>query len=139
MAKFLLHTFYATGHVLPMQAVAKALVDRGHEVVWLTSPAQEGRVRASGAQFAATAEIDRADEVLRAAMLDPPDTLEGIVDVFFGGRLKAQVADLRGVLAGGFRPDVLVNDALPFGAAVLWVLAFYSVPFPSPREGLSWA
>ena len=31
--KFLLHTFYATGHVLPMQAVAQALVRRGHEVV----------------------------------------------------------------------------------------------------------
>ncbi|KAG6365475.1 hypothetical protein INS49_007086 [Diaporthe citri] len=116
MAKFLLHTFYATGHVLPMQAVAKALVDRGHEVVWLTSPAQEARVRASGARFVATEEIDRVDKVLQGA---DPKTLEEIVDVFFGGRLAAQVADLRGVLAGGFRPDVLVNDALPFGAAVL--------------------
>jgi len=122
MARFLLHTFYATGHVLPMQAVAKALVDRGHEVVWLTSPAQEGRVRATGARFVATAEIDRADKVLQEAMADPPNTLEGIVDVFFGGRLAAQVADLRSVMKGGFRPDVLVNDALPFGAAVLWVL-----------------
>ena len=121
MAKFLLHTFYATGHVLPMQAVAKALVDRGHEVVWLTSPAQEGRVRASGARFVATEEIDCVDKVLQNLSVDPT-TLEEIVEVFFGGRLKAQVADLRAVLAGGFRPDVLVNDALPFGAAVLWVL-----------------
>lgn len=119
MPKFLLHTFYATGHVLPMQSVAKALVDRGHEVVWLTSPAQEARVRATGARFVATEEIDRADKVLQEAMADPPDTLEGIVDVFFGGRLKAQVEDLRNVLRDGFRPDVLVNDALPFGAAVL--------------------
>lgn len=116
MAKFLLHTFYATGHVLPMQAVAKALVDRGHEVVWLTSPAQEARVRASGARFVATKETDRVDKVLQGA---DPKTLEEIVDVFFGGRLAAQVADIREVLAGGFVPDVLVNDALPFGAAVL--------------------
>lgn len=116
MGKFLLHTFYATGHVLPMQAVAKALVDRGHEVVWLTSPAQEARVRASGARFEATAEIDRVDKVLQGA---DPKTLEEIVDVFFGGRLAAQVADLRRVMRGGFVPDVLLNDALPFGAAVL--------------------
>ncbi|KAJ0116385.1 hypothetical protein J7T55_007365 [Diaporthe amygdali] len=116
MAKFLLHTFYATGHVLPMQAVAKALVDRGHEVVWLTSPEQESRVRASGARFVATAEIDRVDKVLQGA---DPRTLDEIVDVFFGGRLAAQVADLRAVLRGGFAPDVLLNDALPFGAAVL--------------------
>ncbi|KAG8161426.1 hypothetical protein KVR01_008413 [Diaporthe batatas] len=101
MAKFLLHTFYATGHVLPMQSVAKALVDRGHEVVWLTSPEQEARVRATGARFVATAEIDRADKVLQECMADPPDTLEGIVDAFFGGRLAAQVADLRSVLRSG--------------------------------------
>ncbi|KAI3399409.1 hypothetical protein diail_7137 [Diaporthe ilicicola] len=116
MGRFLLHTFYATGHVLPMQAVAKALVDRGHEVVWLTSPDQEARVRASGARFEATVEVDRVDKVLQGA---DPKTLEDIVDVFFGGRLAAQVADLRRVLRGGFAADVLLNDALPFGAAVL--------------------
>jgi UDP:flavonoid glycosyltransferase YjiC (YdhE family) len=77
MAKFLLHTFYDTSHVLPMQAVAKALMDRGHEVVWLTSPAQEARVRVTGARFVATSEIDCADEVLKEAMANPPSTLEG--------------------------------------------------------------
>ncbi|KAK8045089.1 hypothetical protein PG993_005113 [Apiospora rasikravindrae] len=90
--KFLLHTFYATGHVLPMQAVAQALVQRGHEVVWLASPDQQAQVEASGARFVATEEVVKADTVLKTT---EPTTLEGCAEVLFGGRLAAQVADLR--------------------------------------------
>lgn len=113
--KFLLHCFYATGHVLPMQAVAHTLVARGHEVVWLASPAQEARARASGARFVATQEMDRHD---RAFQQSDPQTLEEIIEVFVDGRLTAQVADFRRVLVD-FAPDVLLMDALPWGAATL--------------------
>lgn len=116
--KFLLHTFYATGHVLPMQAVAQALVRRGHEVVWLASPDQQARVEASGARFVATDEVVKADVVLKTA---EPTTLEGCAEALFGGRLAAQVADLRRVLAS-YAPDCLLNDALPQGAAALYDL-----------------
>lgn len=98
-----------------MQAVAKALVDRGHEVVWLTSPAQEARVRASGATFVPTEEIARYDAALQAS---DPKTMEEIVEVFFGRQLTAQVADFRRVLKT-FSPDVFLIDALPYGAAAL--------------------
>lgn len=113
--KFLLHCFYATGHVLPMQAVAKTLVDRGHEVVWLASPAQEARAKASGARFVATTEIDRHDKAFQSS---DPKTLDEIIDVFVDGRLTSQVADFRRVLAD-FAPDVLLIDALPWGPATL--------------------
>lgn len=113
--KFLLHCFYATGHVLPMQAVAKTLVDRGHQVVWLASPDQEARARASGATFVATAAIHRHDQTFQCA---DPQTLDEIIDVFVDGRLTAQVADFRRVLAD-FEPDVLLIDALPYGPATL--------------------
>ncbi|KAK8017969.1 hypothetical protein PG991_007159 [Apiospora marii] len=122
--RFLLHTFYATGHVLPMQAVAQALVQRGHEVVWLASPDQQARVEASGAQFVATDEVAKADTVVKTT---EPTTLEGCAELLFGyGRLAAQVADLRRVLAS-YAPDCLVNDALPQGAAALYELG--EVPF----------
>lgn len=113
--KFLLHTFYATGHVLPMQAVAQALVRRGHEVVWLASPEQEARVVASGASFVATREVAKADKALQTT---EATTLEGCAEALFGQRLLAQVADLRRVLSR-FAPDCLLNDALPQGAAAL--------------------
>ncbi|KAK7943025.1 uncharacterized protein PG986_012138 [Apiospora aurea] len=77
--KFLLHTFYATGHVLPMQAVAQALVQRGHEVVWLASPDQQARVKASGARFEATDEVVKADTVLKTT---EPTTLEGAAALY---------------------------------------------------------
>ncbi|KAK8069503.1 UDP-glucoronosyl and UDP-glucosyl transferase domain-containing protein [Apiospora phragmitis] len=121
--KFLLHTFYATGHVLPMQAVAQALVQRGHEVVWLASPDQKARVEASGAQFVATDEVVKVDTMLKTT---EPTTLEGCVEALFGGRLAAQVADLRRILAS-YAPDCLLNDALPQGAAALYDLG--EVPF----------
>ncbi|KAK7991946.1 hypothetical protein PG988_000740 [Apiospora saccharicola] len=121
--KFLLHTFYATGHVLPMQAVAQALVRRGHEVVWLASPDQQARVEASGARFVATEEVVKADAVLKTT---EPTTLEGCAEVLLGGRLTAQVADLRRVLKS-YKPDCLLNDALPQGAAALYDLG--EVPF----------
>jgi len=121
--RFLLHCFYATGHVLPMQAVARVLVNRGHEVVWLTDAGQESRVLASGAKFVAAQEVSLADAVLRTA---EPDNLEGAAQALFGGRLTAQVADLRRVLTE-FQPDCLLNDALPQGAAAIYDLG--EVPF----------
>jgi len=121
--KFLLHSFLATGHVLPMQAVARALIDRGHEVVWLTGATQESRVRASGATFVATEEVAVIDAALLAAQ---PDDLTGAVNALFGGRVIAQVADIRRVLAD-FSADCLLNDALPQGAAALYELG--EVPF----------
>lgn len=117
----LIHTFYATGHVLPMQAVATVLVNRGHRVIWLTHPDQESRVLASGAEFVPTEEVAAVDAVLQGP---PPTTMAGLVDFMFGNRLTAQVADLRRALAtrAGGNVDCLLHDALPYGAAALYEL-----------------
>ncbi|TLS20860.1 uncharacterized protein PpBr36_10872 [Pyricularia pennisetigena] len=118
---FLLHTFCATGHVLPMQAVAKALVQRGHRVIWLTSPSQSWRVMASGAEVAQTEALLEWDERLLAAQ---PASLPDLADVLFGGRVDAVVADIRRVLKdkGDPRIDCLVNDAMPYGAKAMFDL-----------------
>ncbi|KAK1999817.1 MGT family glycosyltransferase [Colletotrichum falcatum] len=113
--KFLLHCFSATGHVLPMQAVARELVERGHEVVWTTIAPQEARVVASGARFVPAEEVAKVDANLDGA--DPRDMAE-TAGVMFGGRVAAQVADVRRVLET-FRPDLVLNDALPQGVAAL--------------------
>lgn len=117
---FLVHTFYATGHVLPMQAVVEELVKRGHNVVWLTHADQESRVLASGARFLPTEEVAAVD----SRLLGPdPTTMNETVEFLFGGRLKAQVEDLRRAIAharsAGADVDCLVHDALPFGASAL--------------------
>jgi MGT family glycosyltransferase len=116
--KFLLHCFSATGHVLPMQAVARELVERGHEVVWTTIAPQEARVVASGAKFVAAENVIKVDANLDGAT--PKDMAE-TAEVMFGGRLTAQVADIRNVLKT-FKPDYVVNDALPQGVAAVYEL-----------------
>lgn len=120
---FLIHTFYATGHVLPVQAVAKALVERGHRVIWITHADQESRVLASGAEFLATREIAAVDARLQDVNAPQPTTMDETVDFLFGGRVIAQVADLRMALAHakklGVSIDCLLHDAMPHGAAAL--------------------
>ncbi|KAK2057254.1 MGT family glycosyltransferase [Colletotrichum caudatum] len=116
--KFLLHCFSATGHVLPMQAVARELAERGHEVVWTTIAPQEARVVASGAKFFPAEEVIKVDANLDGA--DPKDMAE-TAEIMFGGRLTAQVADIRRVLKV-FKPDFVLNDALPQGVAALFEL-----------------
>lgn len=98
-----------------MQAVAKELVDRGHEVVWTTIAAQEARVVASGAKFVAAEEVLKVDSNLDGA--NPKDMAE-TAEVMFGGRVTAQVTDIRRVLKT-YKPDLVVNDALPQGVAAL--------------------
>lgn len=129
---FLIHTFYATGHVLPMQAVAKALVDRGHKVVWMTHTDQESRVVASGAEFIPTSEIAAVDARLRDVNAPQPTTMDETVEFLFGGRVTAQVADLRMALAYakrllGANVDCLLHDAMPHGAAAIHELGEVSV------------
>ncbi|KXH62958.1 MGT family Glycosyltransferase [Colletotrichum salicis] len=116
--KFLLHCFSATGHVLPMQAVARELVERGHEVVWTTIAPQEQRVLASGATFVAVEEVVKIDANLEGA--NPKDMAE-TAEVMFRGRVTAQVTDIRRVLKT-FKPDFVLNDALPQGVAALYEL-----------------
>ncbi|KJZ76813.1 hypothetical protein HIM_03690 [Hirsutella minnesotensis 3608] len=114
--KFLLHSHFPAGHVYPMQAVAQALVARGHDVVWLASPDNEARVRSvSGAVFAPT----RALAALDGPLMRANDSgIFGSQRRLLDGRLAAQVADYRAVLAG-FAADVILVDVLPFGARAL--------------------
>ncbi|CZS95632.1 hypothetical protein WAI453_001517 [Rhynchosporium graminicola] len=114
----LIHTFNLTGHVLPMQAIAKALVARGHRVVWTTATGQEARVLASGAEFIATNKVDFCDLGLQSAV-----TYNECISALVDGRLLAQVTDFRRVLnSADLRVDCLLADAFPMGAAAMFDL-----------------
>ena len=141
--RFLLHSHFPAGHAYPMQAVAQALVARGHDVVWLTSADNEARVRATGAAFVATRAI---------AGVDAPLMRKGATGLFdtpyaqLWVRMEAQVADYRAVLQE-FGPDVLLVDVMPHGAralcelgevpvyATLGVIPLYSSAAKAPLPG----
>ena len=117
--KILLHSHFPAGHAYPMQAVAQALVSRGHDVVWLTSADNEARVRITGARFVPTSAIAALDAPL--ALRSATGLLDGDPRVL-DGRLLAQVADYRAVLQS-FAADVLLVDVMPHGARALYDLA----------------
>ncbi|KAM0428928.1 hypothetical protein ACHAPT_006728 [Fusarium lateritium] len=101
-----------------MQAVAQALVRRGHQVVWLTSADNETRVRSVGAAFIATQAIAVVDAPLMA------ESETGILDKVYSrleSRVIAQVSDYRRVLRD-FKADVLLVDVMPYGARALYEL-----------------
>ena len=114
--RILLHSHFPAGHAYPMQAVAQALGSHGHDVVWLTSAGNEARVRATGAAFVPTRALASLDKPLMrrdaTGLFEPPGTQ-------LRGRLAAQVADYRAVLAD-FRADVLLVDVFPHGARALY-------------------
>jgi MGT family glycosyltransferase len=51
MARFLMWTGSAPGHVTPCVPIARRLVERGHEVVWITGRQFQTKVEAAGATF----------------------------------------------------------------------------------------
>ncbi|EJT75538.1 glycosyltransferase [Gaeumannomyces tritici R3-111a-1] len=124
--RFLIHTFSATGHVLPAQAVAQELVRRGHSVVWATAPAQRARVAASGARFVPTRRCAAVDARMERPVAEEATTPDdgAAARQLFAGRVEAQVADLRDALQAlsaedDWRPDYVLNDAMPHGVAAL--------------------
>jgi MGT family glycosyltransferase len=51
MAKFLIMTGPYAGHVTPFLPIARRLMERGHEVVWITGRQYKARVESTGARF----------------------------------------------------------------------------------------
>lgn len=51
MAKFLMMTGPYAGHVTPCVPIARRLVQRGHEIMWITGRRYEAKVESTGARF----------------------------------------------------------------------------------------
>ncbi|KAJ8100739.1 hypothetical protein POJ06DRAFT_281688 [Lipomyces tetrasporus] len=118
--KVLIATQPFTGHINPMQPIAKELVERGHEVVWLTGEQFRREVELCGARFMAT---DKS-AVFDAVPLTPDEGTSGLAAArsilrrLFVDRIVAQVTDYRRVL-DVFAADVLLVDLCAMGAQTL--------------------
>jgi UDP:flavonoid glycosyltransferase YjiC (YdhE family) len=101
MGRFLLTTMPFTGHVAPLTAVARQLVERGHDVRFYTGSRFRARVEASGARLVPWREAPDFDENDVSATFPRLVGKKGMRQLFvnvidcFIGTAPAQVADLR--------------------------------------------
>jgi UDP:flavonoid glycosyltransferase YjiC (YdhE family) len=116
--KILLHSHYHIGYAISMQPVAKALVEHGHDVVWLARPDHESFVRSTGATFIPTREVTAVDAFIEKE--NPKHPFE-TYRLLFRNRMLAQVADYRRALKD-FPANCLLVDVYPQGAKALYEL-----------------
>jgi MGT family glycosyltransferase len=121
MAKFLICTISAIGHVSPALPISRELVARGHQVCWYTGSEFQAKVASTGARFIPAA--DTSPEWL-AEWMARRNALQGIAQLKFDlkyGFIDAavkQVKDLTAILRD-FPADVILADFCFLGAAWL--------------------
>jgi MGT family glycosyltransferase len=121
MAKFLICTISAIGHVSPALPIARELVDRGHQVCWYTGSEFQAKVASTGARFIPAAAT--SPEWLEQWMARR-NALQGVAQLKFDlkyGFIDAavqQVKDLTEILRD-FPADVILADFCFLGAAWL--------------------
>jgi MGT family glycosyltransferase len=134
MARFLLGTIPLVGHVSPAVPIARALVDRGHEVCWYTGQAFQSVVEKTGARFAPIHSwCDYSDlKNVPPELMDQRDAVQGIQRIkfdlknFFIDPAVGQVKDLSELL-DTFPADVLIADGMFLG--VSWLAEQKQLPW----------
>ncbi len=132
MARILIGTFPAVGHVNPFFPLVKALVTRGHEIVWLNGRIHQQKVEATGATFmpfvhAFDFNDINADE--RDASRMKSGGLKGLkadIKQIFLSNAPAQMRDTDDV-ARTFKPDIVMVDPCFVGGA--WWAEQHHVPY----------
>ena len=133
MGRFLLTAMPFTGHVAPLTAIARQLVERGHDVRFYTGSRFRARVEAAGARLVPWREAPDFDENDVSASFPRLVGKKGMRQLFvnlidcFIGTAPAQVADL---LAEWEREpwEVLAADETSIGAVLF-----------SERNRMPWA
>lgn len=108
-----------TGHFLPSVPIARALVARGHEVAFSAQPAMAPAIAAAGFAAIDSGGVTLAGAAARGPLL-PVDRAreERVVREFFAGPVARERAQRLLLVAGDWRPDMIVRDEVDFGAAV---------------------
>ncbi|MET0677374.1 MAG: nucleotide disphospho-sugar-binding domain-containing protein [Bradyrhizobium sp.] len=119
--KVLIASTPATGHLNPLLAITRCLLDDGHDVTILTASKLRQRVEAAGAKFMAftgAADIDPNDILAIApelADMEPgPEWLCVALRRLFVATIPAQHEGLQRALRD-YQPDVVVGDDMVFG------------------------
>jgi MGT family glycosyltransferase len=119
MAKFLVSTMPANGHVNPFFLTVAKLVERGHEVCWHTGSAVRDKVEATGARF--TPLVHTHDVVQSTVEAQRKDGLsaanEAMINLFVAPML-GQLQDYQEILSD-FPADALLVDMCSLGAVLL--------------------
>jgi MGT family glycosyltransferase len=122
--RFVLCTTPAQGHTAPLLALARRLVDDGHEVVFFTTEHYRDKVAATGARLVPFAPECDAHDLMVANPEREASSKRGVRGVkddlrrIFVGPLPGQFAGLRDIL-DGFPADAIVVDTMFLGALPL--------------------
>lgn len=115
MARILIGTFPAVGHVNPFFPLARALVARGHEVIWNTSGDYRARIEAAGARFAPMVHardfnaFEPNERIVDDKNLKGVAALKEDIKQVFIENAPRQLQDVQAI-ADTFRPDVILID-----------------------------
>lgn len=132
MSKILIATVPILGHVTPFSPLARALVERGHEVLWYTGRKHAERAARAGARhvpYEAARDFDDADPLAfgpERSKLEGIDQLRFDIEHNFIAAAEGQLRDLEAINARE-RPDVIVGDPCMLGG--LLQLERGGVPF----------
>jgi UDP:flavonoid glycosyltransferase YjiC (YdhE family) len=122
--RYVFCTTPAQGHTVPLLALARRLVDQGHDVVFFTTSHYREQVAATGALFVPFAEEYDAHDLMVANPKRESSSKRGVRGVkddlrrIFIGPLPGQCRDLRAILAD-HPADCVVSDAMFLGALPL--------------------
>ena len=136
MARFLITTDPSVGHVTPCMPIARKLVERGHEVVWITGRMYRERIETTGARFhSLPKEIDPGEMEIyefypQMKELKGPAQIKWIMKHVFLDACAPLIESIDTVLAD-FQADVFVGDTVAYG---LW---FSSEMRGAPAAGIS--
>ncbi len=145
MARFLIGTMPATGHVNPGLPIARKLVERGHEVRWYAGRRFQKRIEATGARWLPMRHApDFDDRDFDAAFPDRNkykgiDLLKYDLTHVFINPIPGQVRDYQEILQE-FPADVCLSDTGFIGPSLLherggppWAI-FGITAFPAPSR-----
>ncbi len=122
--RFVLCTTPAQGHTAPLLALARRLIDEGHDVVFFTTEHYRDKVEATGARFVPFAAAYDAHDLMVANPERESSSRRGVRGVkddlrrIFIGPIPGQCRGLRAILEG-FAADCIVVDSMFLGALPL--------------------
>ncbi len=122
--RFLLCTTPALGHTVPLLAVARRLVEQGHEVAFYTTPHYEERVVATGAEFLPIEAAFDAHDLMVVNPEREASSKRGVGGLkddlrrIFVGPVPGQARDIATILEA-YDADCIVVDSMFLGALPL--------------------
>jgi len=122
MARFLINISPYPGHIAPSTPIVRKLIERGHEVVWITGRQYREKVKATGARFHPLPKQSDPNGMEVYDFYPELRELKGLAQIKFWIKhvcLDACSRDIEAIdtILRGFPADVLVGDPMAFALA----------------------